>query len=103
LENFGVPESDHTKSARFEKRRPSGIGGALGVLAPVHFDDQAPFQTDEIEDEAIERRLASEFVPVELAHAQLRPKSPLGVRHSRAKRAGERHAHRTYAGFAAVS
>ena len=95
LEDGVVPEPQDPEPARVQPPRPHGINfRLLGVLIPIEFHDEAPFETDEIGDVGSDRGLPTESATVELTVAQVIPQMPFGLRLILAQMAGEVAAHR---------
>jgi len=64
LVHVGIPEPQHTKSAAHEMPVAAAISRSVVVeivLPAVDLDNQSLFQTNEIDDEAIARRLTTEM------------------------------------------
>ena len=81
LDHLAVPEPDDLKSARLEHLRPLGVViGLIKVLSAVEFDDQLGVDAGEIGDVAVNRKLAAELEPVELASSQRPPEACLNLR-----------------------
>jgi hypothetical protein len=78
-EHFAVPEADYAIPLRFEKRGPSCIAIALGVLSSINLYDQLALATEEIADEGADRHLAREFEAIQLSTAQMPPQATLGI------------------------
>src|SRR5690348_7419418 len=58
------------------------IIAAVRVLPTIHFDDELPTKTDEIDDVATNQRLPIEFDTIKAMSTQQIPEPPLGIRHS---------------------
>ncbi|HEX8202920.1 MAG TPA: hypothetical protein VF590_20760, partial [Isosphaeraceae bacterium] len=95
LEDGTVPEPQDPEPLQVQPSRSRGILLNLsGVLTPIEFHDQAPFEADEIDDVGTDRCLPTEPAAVELAVPQVMPELPFGLRHRLAEMAGEVAAHR---------
>jgi hypothetical protein len=58
MQNFVVPESCDRETLRLKPRVARGVRSTFGVLGAVAFDDDAMFETDEIDDEVADGNLA---------------------------------------------
>ena len=72
LEHIIVPETDHTESLFFEKRRSCGISFTR-MLPSVHFHDYPCRRAQEINDIASDLDLSPKFRPREIPVTQLLP------------------------------
>ena len=74
LQNVVVPESHNTKTLCFQPCGSCAIRQLhIRVLATIHFDDQLPCETHEVDYEIPNRLLSSEFVPDQTSSAQTSP------------------------------
>ena len=62
-EDFVVPEANHPPPISLEIARAIPIGYALGMVAPVSFDDEPSAPAREISDKWIDPKLARESGP----------------------------------------
>ncbi len=74
--NVVVPEPNQPPAARFQPSGAARVGGCVGVLAAVGFDDPAGGGAGEVGDKGADRVLAAKFVIMEAASAE---KAPEGV------------------------
>jgi hypothetical protein len=71
-----IPESQRTKPGAAEHRISHRVVvrlDVLSVLAPVHLDDEAVFEADEIQVKSAQRRLTAEMEAVGAEGPQLNP------------------------------
>lgn len=79
-ENVVVPEAKHLEPESCEISIATGIQHRLlNVLAAVHLDDKALFQTDKVNDVVAYGPLAAELEAVDLAQAQVSPEFALSI------------------------
>jgi hypothetical protein len=75
-----IPVAENKVSHRFEYFCSLCVGLRLhGMLPAVEFNDQMRIGAAEVDDEAIDRKLPSEFPTAETAVAQPKPQQTLGV------------------------
>jgi hypothetical protein len=89
-QNIGIPEAKNPVALRLQPPIALGVALVLRVLPAVDFDDQMPFVTHEIDNEASDRCLPPEAKTVQAVSAQRRPEALLGVGHLTAERLGAR-------------
>jgi len=65
LQDIVAPEAERGVALCSKERISSLVIGALGVLAAVHFDDQAMRRTGEVDDAGANRELTPECQPHE--------------------------------------
>jgi hypothetical protein len=75
-EHIVVPETQDSEAGALQSLRALTID-FVGVLSAVDFDDEGTLQTGEIENEIIERMLATEFAAFDLTASQSLPKMML--------------------------
>src|SRR3954451_12668106 len=78
--HIAVPEAQNTITSRSQETiTPSIIGGALNMLTPVQFDDDAGIGRGEIADAESDLVLPSELEAAELSAPQTAPREALGI------------------------
>ncbi len=78
-ENVIVPESKHTVTALLEEIFPPCVGGALGVLSTINFDNQHSFSANEVGVEWSDYFLANELASMKLTTTKTLPKHHFGL------------------------
>ena len=85
-----IPESDYFESLSFQPRRSRGVFlDVLGMLAAIHFDDQAVSQAAEVHDVVADRVLAAKLRTFQTLAAKLLATG--GSRFVRGGDGGHRH------------
>jgi hypothetical protein len=75
-----IPESDYFESVSFQPRGPGRVSlDVLGMLAAIHFDDQAVSQAAEVHDVVADRMLAAKLRTFQAFGPQLLPKQALSL------------------------
>ena len=87
-QDIRTPETENAVAFRLEPSITLDITFALGMLSAIDFDDQTSVMTNEIDNEASDRSLASKSQSVQPMSAQRRPKTLLSVGHFAPQRLG---------------
>ncbi|HEY3798702.1 MAG TPA: hypothetical protein VGL58_10150 [Caulobacteraceae bacterium] len=91
--DLAVPESQRTEAGPAQDRIAHGVVVGLSVfsvLAAIDLDDQALAVADEVQIEALERRLAAEVEALRPQHPKLEPETRFLRRHGFAELTGTR-------------
>src|SRR6202035_1418953 len=75
-----VPKSQYAIAVRREPAIATLVGYGVGVLPAVHFDDQAPFEADEVGDKSSDRNLTAKLEFRKSSIAEHEPQLALGNR-----------------------
>ena len=79
-QNLIVPKTQYRESRALQRASPTRVIQHVGggrMLTAIHFDNEAGFQTNEVENIAFESVLAPKLVPIHLPHSQSPPKLSL--------------------------
>ena len=79
LQDIMVPETKNGKTLGAHELVAFAVVRAFSVLAAVDFDDEFLFSATKVGEVGTDRKLAGEFVTVQFATLQFKPKQSLGL------------------------
>jgi hypothetical protein len=86
-----VPEPQHCEAGTRQPPIPQPVACPSGVLVTVQLDNQATFETTEVDDIPPQRLLPTELGTRELERPKKTPQDSLDIRLSPTKHAGQWH------------